>query len=87
MMMLSEQELKIYVQRNQHLNDYPAKIIQSSYLKARDQVFLTEFELRTADKRTKHYSELQKNIAFNKAIMPQLEEAFKILTGREIIKY
>jgi hypothetical protein len=87
MMMLSEQELKICVQRNQHLNDYPAKIIQSEYLTARDTVFLAEFDLKTADKRTKQYSELQKKIAFSKAIMPQLEEAFKTLTGREIIKY
>jgi hypothetical protein len=81
--MLSDQELKEYVQRNDHLKNYMPKLIEHTGLSIRDNIFNAEYEMKTTDKRTKEYNELQKTIAWNQALIPQVKEAYKTLTGKE----
>jgi hypothetical protein len=83
-MAMTKEELKIWVENNQHAKNFPKQVILSAYLNARDCIFHCEYDMKTIDKRTKEYVEKQKEIALNKEYMPQLAEAYEKLTGTKI---
>lgn len=83
-MAMSEREIQIWLENNQHARNFPATVLMNAYLNARDRIFHCEYEMKTMDKRTKEYVEKQKEVALNKVYMPELKVAYKVVTGKEI---